>query len=66
MPDILMCTNTTCPLAPSCYRVQAKRSDWQWYSNFEYTVSSKGVVCEDYLLDSRKHSFYVGQLGASK
>lgn len=48
MPDITMCTQTLCPNASTCYRVQAKPSDYQSYSQFEYTVSPNGVECEHY------------------
>ena len=48
MPDITMCTNTLCPNALNCYRVQARPSEWQSWCNFEYKISVDGVVCEHY------------------
>lgn len=49
MADITMCTNTLCPLAGSCYRVQATPSDyWQSMASFEYQLDTNGVKCESY------------------
>lgn len=48
MPDISMCTQTLCPNAESCYRIKAKPSEWQSYSQFEYTIGADGVICEHY------------------
>ena len=49
MAGISMCTNSQCPNAGHCYRVQAKPSDWQSYIQFEYQIGPNGVVCENYL-----------------
>lgn len=49
MADITMCTQTLCPNAGHCYRVQAKPSEhWQSMCSFGYTVSERGVECENY------------------
>ena len=49
MADIAMCTQTLCPNAPTCYRIQAKPSEFmQSYGVFNFQMSSKGVVCEHY------------------
>ena len=48
MADITMCTNTLCPNACDCYRIQAKPGEWQSYSEFKYEVSAKGVICKGY------------------
>jgi len=49
MADITMCTQTLCPNAAHCYRVQAKASDWQSMATFSYTISTRGVECENYM-----------------
>ena len=37
--DITMCTSQNCPYRASCYRSQAKPSEYQSWSNFEYTCN---------------------------
>lgn len=49
MADITMCTQTLCPNAAHCYRVQAKASNWQSMATFDYTISTHGVECENYM-----------------
>lgn len=50
MADITMCTQTLCPNAGHCYRVQATQSsDWQSMMTFPYTVSVRGVECDNYM-----------------
>lgn len=49
MADITMCTQTLCPNAAHCYRVQAKASSWQSMATFDYTISTHGVKCENYM-----------------
>ena len=49
MADITMCTQTLCPNAAHCYRAQAKASDWQSVAMFDYTISARGVECENYM-----------------
>ena len=34
MPDITMCFSLECPKRGDCYRVQAKPSRWQSFSNY--------------------------------
>jgi len=50
MADITMCTQTLCPNAGHCYRVQAKPSPhWQSMMDFPYTISIRGVECANYI-----------------
>jgi hypothetical protein len=50
MADITMCAQTQCPNAGHCYRVQAQlNSHWQSVAMFKYTISTRGVVCDNYL-----------------
>ena len=49
MADITMCTQTMCPNAGHCYRVQAVEGYWQSWQDFEYTLGVEGVVCDNYL-----------------
>ena len=49
MADITMCTQTLCPNAGHCRRVQAKASDWQSIATFSYTISTRGVECDSYM-----------------
>jgi hypothetical protein len=49
MADITMCTQTLCPNAGQCYRVQAKASNWQSVATFNYTISTRGVECDNYV-----------------
>lgn len=37
MPDISLCTNTTCPLRDGCLRFTATPSERQSYTKFEYS-----------------------------
>ena len=48
MVDITMCSQTHCPNAPHCYRVQATPGEWQAYADFEYTAAIDGVLCDFY------------------
>ena len=49
MADITMCTQTLCPNAGHCRRVQAVESNWQSWATFSYTISVLGVECENYM-----------------
>ncbi len=49
MADITMCTQTLCPNAGHCRRIQAAPSKWQSMATFNYTVSARGVECENYM-----------------
>jgi hypothetical protein len=49
MADITMCTQTLCPNAGHCYRVQAKAGYWQSVAAFAYTISARGVECDHYI-----------------
>jgi hypothetical protein len=49
MADITMCTQTLCPNAGVCYRMQAKPSEWQSMATFDYTIGTNGVLCENYI-----------------
>lgn len=50
MADITMCAQTQCPNAGHCYRVQAQlNSHWQSVAMFKYTISTRGVECDNYL-----------------
>jgi hypothetical protein len=50
MADITMCSNTTCPNAPRCYRAQAEPSHyWQSRLSFPYAVGVNGVECQYYV-----------------
>lgn len=53
MADITMCTQTLCPNSGHCYRVQAKKSDWQSMATFDYTISVRGVECDNYMPKTR-------------
>ena len=37
--DITMCTSEKCPYKEKCYRTKAKPSNFQSWSNFEYTCN---------------------------
>lgn len=49
MADITMCMQTQCPSTGHCLRVQATPGKWQSTGNFHYTVSERGVECENYI-----------------
>lgn len=49
MADITTCTQTLCPNASHCYRVQVAASDRQYDMAFPYTVSVWGVECDYYV-----------------
>ena len=49
MADIVMCTQTLCPNAGHCYRVQAPREDFHSMFTFHYTVGICGVTCAHYI-----------------
>ena len=34
-----MCSSENCPMRNKCYRYTARASDWQSWSNFEYTCN---------------------------
>ena len=39
MADITMCSSENCPMRDKCYRTQAKGSNYQSWSNFEYVCN---------------------------
>ena len=39
MSDITMCASENCPEREKCYRAMAKASEYQSWSNFEYTCN---------------------------
>jgi hypothetical protein len=47
MADISMCLDTACPLAKSCYRMQAE-PDHEWQSYFKESPRQKDDSCEYY------------------
>ncbi len=49
MADITMCTQTLCPNWKHCYRAQAKPRSWQSMATFDYTISVRGVECDNYM-----------------
>lgn len=49
MTSVSKCTQTLCPLASTCYRVQGPDGVWQSYMAFEYKVGPDGVTCDNYL-----------------
>lgn len=52
MPDISMCANQTCPLAPSCYRHEASGTKpnpyRQAYAAFSWVKVEGKPTCEYY------------------
>ena len=44
--DITMCANEVCPMREECYRVRAKPSEYQSWSNFEYTCNENSGFCD--------------------
>ena len=46
--DITMCSQTHCPNAPHCYRVQATPGERQSVCAFEYVAAIDGVLCDAY------------------
>lgn len=46
MPDISMCLSDNCPMRDSCYRVQAKPSQYQSWCDFKYTCNKDSGFCE--------------------
>ncbi len=48
MADITMCLNTQCPIAGTCYRIQAPADRYQSVMHFEYRVTRSGVKCDYY------------------
>ena len=52
MPDITMCTNTTCPIRNTCYRFTATvTQERQSWANFQYEESiyeGEEGQCKDY------------------
>ena len=50
-----MCVNELCPNADSCYRIQATPSQWQSYAQYEYEMSSNGVICDNYIKYGLEH-----------
>lgn len=48
IPDITMCSSETCSERERCYRVMAKPSEYQSWSNFEYTCNENSGF-EDFI-----------------
>lgn len=48
MADITMRTSENCPIRDSCYRMQAEPSQFQSWSNFEYTCNENSGF-DDYI-----------------
>jgi len=48
MADITMCTQINCPLADTCYRMQAKPSAMQSMAAFKYELIGECVECFHY------------------
>ena len=46
--DITMCTSESCTYRDECYRVRAKPSEYQSWSNFEYTCNENSGF-EDFM-----------------
>ena len=46
IPDITMCTSENCTEKDRCYRAQAKPSEYQSWSNFEYSCNEDSGFCE--------------------
>ena len=44
--DITMCSSEVCPMREECYRVRAKPSEYQSWSNFEYRCNEKSGFCD--------------------
>lgn len=60
MSDIAKCTQTLCPNAGHCLRVQIEAEPLlQTYASFEYTISSRGVEC-DYYIPMKKQKYGSG------
>ena len=48
IPDITMCSSETCSERERCYRAMAKPSEYQSWSNFEYTCNENSGF-EDFI-----------------
>lgn len=67
MPDITMCYSKDCPERNNCYRACAKPSEFQSWSNFEYTCNEENgfkdfIKCYKkgwFLVESRKEIKFV-------
>ena len=46
--DITMCSSEYCPYKNKCYRTKAKPSEYQSWSNFEYTCNENSGF-EDFI-----------------
>jgi len=49
MPDLTLCVQALCPLAPHCYRFKARRGHWQSMAAFEYVTEKEGTRCEYFI-----------------
>ena len=52
MPDITMCYSRNCPERNNCYRACAKPSEFQSWSNFEYTCNEENGF-EDFIKNEK-------------
>ena len=48
IPDITMCVSEACTERERCYRAMAKSSEYQSWSNFEYTCNENSGF-EDFI-----------------
>ena len=49
-----MCTSETCAMRNTCYRAQAKPSQYQSSCNFEYTCNEENGFCDYIKLNKEK------------
>lgn len=54
MADMTMCTSKNCPMREKCYRIMAKPSKFQSWSNFEYTCNENSGF-EDFIRKNEKY-----------
>ena len=48
MADITACTTKDCPSESHCYRKTAVMSEYQWMSEFKFTMVNGVFKCENY------------------
>jgi hypothetical protein len=54
MPDISMCSNSTCPLREQCYRFTAVPNEYrQSYGTFKPEIKGDKVECKHFI-DNKK------------
>ena len=52
--DITMCSSKNCPMKEKCYRTKAKASEYQSWSNFDYTCNENSGFEEFIKYDAQK------------